>query len=122
MNLGYDQALYLLPFDHRQSYVSDMFHFKPPLDATQRDQVIDSKQLIYEGFRQALTDGMPFDAAGILVDEQFGAAILRDARQRGCVTAVSVERSGTDEFDFEYGADFASHIEAFDPTFGLYAR
>ena len=117
MNLGHDQALYLLPFDHRQSYVSDMFHFKPPLDATQRDQVIDSKQLIYEGFRQALTDGMPFDAAGILVDEQFGAAILRDARRRGCVTAVSVERSGTDEFDFEYGADFASHIEAFDPTF-----
>ena len=117
MNLGHDQALYLLPFDHRQSYVSDMFHFKPPLDATQRDQVIDSKQLIYEGFRQALTDGMPFDAAGILVDEQFGAAILRDARRRGCVTALSVERSGTDEFDFEYGADFASHIEAFDPTF-----
>lgn len=117
MNLGYDQALYVLPFDHRQSYVTDMFHFKPPLDATQRDQVIDSKQLIYEGFRQALTEGVPFDAAGILVDEQFGAAILRDARQRGCVTALSVERSGTDEFEFEYGADFASHIEAFDPTF-----
>ena len=117
MNLGYDQALYVLPFDHRQSYVTDMFHFKPPLDATQRDQVIDSKQLIYEGFRQALTEGVPFDAAGILVDEQFGAAILRDARQRGCVTALSDERSGTDEFEFEYGADFASHIEAFDPTF-----
>lgn len=116
MNLGYHQALYVLPFDHRQSYVTDMFHFKPPLDATQRDQVIDSKQLIYEGFRQALTEGVPFDAAGILVDEQFGAAILRDARQRGCVTALSVERSGTDEFEFEYGADFASHIEAFDPT------
>jgi myo-inositol catabolism protein IolC len=117
MNLGYHQALYVLPFDHRQSYVTDMFHFKPPLDATQRDQVIDSKQLIYEGFRQALTEGVPFDAAGILVDEQFGDAILRDARQRGCVTALSVERSGTDEFEFEYGADFASHIEAFDPTF-----
>lgn len=117
MNLGYDQALYVLPFDHRQSYVTDMFHLEPPLDATQRDQVIDSKQLIYEGFRQALTEGVPFDAAGILVDEQFGAAILRDARQRGCVTAVSVERSGTDEFEFEYGADFAGHIEAFDPTF-----
>ena len=117
MNLGYDKALYVLPFDHRQSYVKDMFHFKPPLTEPQRDQVIDSKQLIYEGFRQALTEGVPFDAAGILVDEQFGAAILRDARQRGCVTALSVERSGTDEFEFEYGADFASHIEAFDPTF-----
>ena len=117
MNLGYDKALYLLPFDHRQSYVTDMFHFKPPLEAAQRDQVIDSKQLIYEGFRQSLTEGVPLDAAGVLVDEQFGAAILRDARQRGCVTALSVERSGTDEFEFEYGADFAGHIEAFDPTF-----
>ncbi len=117
MNLGYDKALYLLPFDHRQSYVTDMFHFEPPLDASQRDQVIDSKQLIYEGFRRALSAGVPFEAAGILVDEQFGAAILRDARQLGCVTALSVERSGTEEFEFEYGADFASHIEAFDPTF-----
>ncbi len=117
MTLGYDKALYLLPFDHRQSYVADMFHLEAPLDATQRAQVIDSKQLIYEGFRQALTQGVPAGAAGILVDEQFGAAILRDAHQRGCVTALSVERSGTDEFEFEYGADYASHIEAFDPTF-----
>ena len=117
MKLGYDKALYLLPFDHRQSYVTEMFHFEPPLDASQRDQVIASKQLIYEGFRQALSEGVPFEAAGILVDEQFGAAILRDARQRGCVTALSVERSGTDEFEFEYSADFAGHIEAFDPTF-----
>lgn len=117
MNLGCSQALYLLPFDHRRSYVEDMFDFKPPLTAPQRDQVIDSKQLIYEGFQQALREGVPVDAAGILVDEQFGAAVLRDARQRGRVTALSVEQSGTDEFGFEYGADFAGHIEAFDPTF-----
>ena len=83
----------------------------------QREQIIDSKQLIYEGFGQALTQGVPFDAAGILVDEQFGAAILRDACPRGCVTALSVEQSGADEFEFEYGADFARHIAAFDPTF-----
>ena len=117
VNLGYSKPLYLLPFDHRASYVADMFHFEPPLSVAQREQVIDSKQLIYEGFSQALTEGVPFEAAGILVDEQFGAAILRDARQRGCVTALCVERSGTDEFEFEYGSDFASHIAAFDPTF-----
>ena len=117
MNLGYDKALYLLPFDHRHSYVTDMFDLEPPLTLAQCDEVIDSKQLIYEGFRQALTEGVPVEAAAILVDEEFGAAILRDARSRGCVTALSVERSGTDEFEFEYGADFATHIEAFDPTF-----
>ena len=82
MILGYDKSLYLLPFDHRQSYVTEMFHFEPPLDASQRDQVIDSKQLIDEGFSQALAEGVPFAAAGILADEEFGTAILRDARQR----------------------------------------
>jgi len=117
MNLGYDRALYLLPFDHRRSFVADMFGFELPLSAQQRDQVIDSKRLIYEGFRQALAEGISSESAGILVDEEFGADILRDAHTRGHVAALSVERSGTEEFDFEYGADFASHIAAFDPTF-----
>ena len=117
MNLGYDRALYLLPFDHRRSFVADMFGFDLPLSAPQRDQVTDSKQLNYEGFRQALAEGISSESAGILVDEEFGADILRDAHARGHVTALSVERSGTEEFDFEYGADFASHIAVFDPTF-----
>ena len=117
MSLGYDKPLYLLPFDHRRSFVADMFGFEFPLSAQQRDQVTDSKRLIYEGFRQALAEGISSESAGILVDEEFGADILRDAHARGCATALSVERSGTEEFDFEYGADFASHIAAFDPTF-----
>lgn len=117
MKPGYDKPLYLLPFDHRQSYVTGMFDFKLPLSAAQHDQVSDSKQLIYEGFRQAVADGVPSELAGILVDEEFGSDILRDAHQRGMVTALSTEQSGIDEFDFEYGADFARHIEAFDPTF-----
>ena len=117
MNLGYDKALYLLPFDHRHSYITGMFDFKLPLSAQQHDQVSDSKQLIYEGFRQALEDGVPSAAAGILVDEEFGAAILRDAHRHGYVTALSTEHSGSDEFEFEYGADFARHIETYDPTF-----
>ena len=60
---------------------------------------------------------MPEEKAGILVDEQFGAAILRDAAAKGIITACPAEKSGQDEFDFEYGEDFARHIEAFDPTF-----
>lgn len=117
MNLGYDKALYLLPFDHRHSYVKNLFGLTPPLSAPQIEQIKDSKQLIYEGFVEAIENGMPRDAAGILVDEEFGAAILRDARQRGFVTAVATEKSGAEEFDFEYGTAFARHIEAFDPTF-----
>ena len=61
---------------------------------------------------------MPREKAGILVDEQFGAAILRDAMSRDIITACPLEKSGQAEFDFEYGEDFPRHIEAFDPTFG----
>ena len=117
MSLGYDKALYLLPFDHRHSYVDGLFGFKPPLSASQSEEVVDSKQLIFEGFKQALAEGVPKEAAAILVDEEFGARILSDAHRRGLITALSVEQSGTDEFKFEYGDDFASHIEAFDPSF-----
>jgi myo-inositol catabolism protein IolC len=117
MSRGYNRPLYLLPFDHRQSYVTGMFHFTSPLTADQHDLVADSKQVIYEGFRQALGEGVPTPHAGILVDEEFGAGILRDAIEHDYVTALSTEKSGSSEFEFEYGTAFAEHIETFGPTF-----
>ncbi|MEO7158311.1 MAG: DUF2090 domain-containing protein [Vicinamibacterales bacterium] len=117
MTFGYDHPLYILPFDHRESYITGMFHFTPPLTKDERDIVAESKRVIYEGFRQALGSGVPTPRAGILVDEEFGAGILRDATARGYVTALSTEKSGSDEFEFEYGTAFATHIEAFAPTF-----
>ena len=117
MHLGYNRPLYLLPFDHRHSYVTGIFHLTTPLTVDQREAVNDSKRLIYEGFQQALGQRVPVASAGILVDEEFGAGILRDAARHGYVTAVSTEKSGSDEFEFEYGSDFATHIETFRPTF-----
>jgi myo-inositol catabolism protein IolC len=117
MRLGYNQPLYLLPFDHRHSYVTGMFHFTAPLTPDQRKAVVDSKAVIYDGFRQAVSRIAPAGSAGIVVDEEFGTDILRDAATNGHVTVLSVEKSGSDEFEFQYGAEFASHIEAFKPTF-----
>ena len=117
MNIGFDKPLYLLPFDHRHSYVKSLFKLEPPLSALQAARVSDSKQLIYEGFMSAIEKGVPRAAGGILVDEEFGVDILRDAQRQGFVTALSTEQSGADEFEFEYGAEFARHIESFDPTF-----
>lgn len=117
MTLGYPRPLYLLPFDHRHSYVTGMFKFTPPLTTDEHDAVADSKRVIYEGFRHALGGGLPPARAGILVDEEFGAGILREASASGYVTALSAERSGVDEFELEYGAAFGAHIAAFDPTF-----
>ena len=64
--------------------------------------------MIYDGFQAAVAGGVPKEKAGILVDEQFGAAILRDAAANGFTTACPAEKSGQDEFDFEYGEEFAA--------------
>jgi 5-dehydro-2-deoxygluconokinase len=115
--IGYDQPLYILPFDHRGSFETKMFGWHGDLTAAQTAEIAAAKQVIYDGFKAAIAAGVPREKAGILVDEQFGAAILRDATANGYATACPAEKSGQDEFDFEYGADFAKHIEAFHPTF-----
>ncbi len=117
MKLGYDKPLYILPFDHRSSYGSEVFGFHDPLTPEQTAEVASTKQVIYEGYKLAVDRGAPKDKSGILVDEQFGAAVLRDAKASGYITAMPTEKSGQHEFDFEYGDDFGRHIEAFDPTF-----
>jgi myo-inositol catabolism protein IolC len=115
---GFDKPLYLLPFDHRESFQTGMFGWKGVLTPEQTAQVAAAKQVIYDGFKMAVEAGVEKENAGILVDEQFGAAILRDAVAHGYITALSTEKSGLSEFDFEYGDNFARHIESFRPTFG----
>ena len=118
MPRGYDRPLYIMPFDHRGSFQTKMFGWQSPLSDAQTAEIAGAKRVIFDGFLAALAGGVPKEKAGILVDEQFGAAILRDASSKKIVTACPLEKSGQAEFDFEYGADFASHVEGFDPTFG----
>jgi len=117
ITLGFDRPLYILPFDHRGSFQKKLFGWDGTLTPEQMAEVGAAKGVIYDAFRKAIQTGVAKDKAGILVDDQFGAAILRDAAVRGYCTACPAEKSGQDEFDFEYGDGFAEHIEAFDPTF-----
>jgi 5-dehydro-2-deoxygluconokinase len=117
MTLGFDKPLYILPFDHRGSFETKMFGWHGTLTAEQTAEIAAAKQVIYDGFKAAVAASVPKDKAGILVDEQFGAAILQDAAKHGYSTACPAEKSGQHEFDFEYGEDFAKHIEEFNPNF-----
>ena len=114
---GYQKPLYILPFDHRGSFETGMFGWKGELTPDQTAQIAAAKQVIYDGFLQAIANGAPREKAAILVDEQFGAAILRDAAEKGFTFACPAEKSGQEDFDLEYGEDFAAHIEAIHPTF-----
>jgi myo-inositol catabolism protein IolC len=106
--LGYDERLYILAFDHRGSFE------KMVGDA---GRVPGAKTLIWEGFRRAVELGAPKEFAGVLVDAQYGADVAREAKAGGYKLAMPVEKSGQNEFDFEYGEQFGEKIEEFDPDF-----
>jgi myo-inositol catabolism protein IolC len=107
-DLGYDQKLYVLAFDHRGSFekmVGDVA------------RVPDAKMLIWEGFQRAVAEGAPKEYAGVLVDDQYGPNVAREAKAGGYKLAMPVEKSGQNEFDFQHGEQFGEKIEEFAPDF-----
>jgi myo-inositol catabolism protein IolC len=107
-DLGYDEKLYILAFDHRGSFekmVGDV------------ERVPGAKMLIWEGFERAVGEGAPKGSAGILVDAQYGSDVARKAKAGGYKLAMPCEKSGQVEFEFEYGDAFGEQIEEYDPDF-----
>ena len=117
MELGYDGPLFILAFDHRGSFQKKFFGVTGQPTAEEAERISDAKHVIFEGFLRALDEGADRTSAGLLVDEQFGAAIARSAKADGLILAMPVEKSGQEEFDFEYGDEYGKHIEEFDPVF-----
>jgi myo-inositol catabolism protein IolC len=118
MELGYDGKLYILAFDHRGSFIK-RFGIGGDLTPEDTRRIADGKHLIFEGIEAALDRGADPSVTGALVDEQFGgpAQVPEQAKARGIKLAMPVEKSGQEEFDFEYGEDFGAHIERYDPDF-----
>ncbi len=117
MALGYDGKLYILAFDHRGSFQKKMFGIEGEPTPEQVETISDAKKLIFEGMVKAVEDGAEAGATGVLVDEQFGSDIPGLAHKDGLKLAMPVEKSGQNEFDFQYGDDFGAHIEKFPVDF-----
>ncbi len=112
------KELLILAFDHRASFLEKMFEIKNRQPTSEeKKQIEDYKKIIFEGFKLSIKKNVPKEIAGLLVDEEFGSSVLREAKKEGLTFAMPVEKSGQEEFDFEYGENFAKHIEDFDPTF-----
>jgi myo-inositol catabolism protein IolC len=117
MALGYDGKLYILAFDHRGSFQKKMFGIEGDPTPEETKTITDAKRLVFEGMEKAVARGQDASTAGVLVDEQFGGDVPKLAREHGLSLAMPVEKSGQDEFDFQYGSDFGEHILKFDPAF-----
>ena len=117
MTASEPQRLYILSFDHRGSFKKGLMGIAGEPTGHERERISELKALIYDGFARAIVEGAPRQSCGVLIDEEFGGDIAHAARGGGFTLAMPVERSGEEEFDFEFGEEFAEHIEAFDPDF-----
>jgi myo-inositol catabolism protein IolC len=110
------RPLLILAMDHRESFAKQFGVSDGRPTDEQHQQMRAAKQLIYHGLRQAagqLADALP----GVLVDEELGADVLREAHADGLTLAMPVEKSGQTQFALEYGDRTAEHIAEFDPSY-----
>lgn len=106
------QQLFILAFDHRGSFQEKLLHIKgrePTREEHARIRQL--KGLIFQGFCLAVDQGVPSSAAGVLIDDFYGADVAAQARQRGYALAMPVEKSGLDFFQFEHGDHFQEQLD-----------
>jgi myo-inositol catabolism protein IolC len=115
--LGYEKDLLILPFDHRGSLLKKLYGVegrKPSKEESENYSFL--KSMVYEGFKKSLGLGVPKEKTAVLVDAEFGSDILADAKKNGILTAMPLEKSGQNEFDFEH-ENFESLVKEMDSDF-----
>ena len=116
-NLGYKKNLFILPFDHRSSFIRLFGFTNPNLSPEEKETITDAKEIIYTAFKKAVEQEISKEQAAILIDEEYGDKIIQDAITKNYNVILTTEKSGQEEFNFEYGTDFVTHIEKYKPTF-----
>lgn len=100
--------MYMLAFDHRQ-VLRDLYPSATAEDLkVTKMAVLDSLELL--AGRVANKASLAF-----LVDEEYGAAAARSARDRGFYVALPIEASRTKILQLQYPDDFRERFERLDP-------
>jgi len=107
------QPLFILAMDHRDSFGRTLFGVTGTPTSEQLAGMRRAKSLIFAAAQRLAAPAA--GRLGILVDEQLGDDVARQAKAAGFVLAMPVEQSGADRLTFEYGDDFPAHVQAFDP-------
>lgn len=101
--------LAILAFDHRAFFQKNL---------TKDEETIRSyKRVIYDGLLAAVSSGVPAMDAAMLVDEEYGMELHVDAQMRGITRILTTEKSGQEEFVFQYGEEFGEHLEKIRPAY-----
>lgn len=113
----HDDPLFILAMDHRGSFGKTLFDVKDdePTDA-QAAAMRAAKDRIFRGLLLASTQ-LSQGRAGVLVDEQYGGAVIESASSQPVVLAVPVEASGRDWFTLEWGDQWREHVTRIRPAY-----
>jgi myo-inositol catabolism protein IolC len=118
MNTPQNDDFFVLAFDHRGTIQRGLYNIHDRAATPEEETAVrDAKKLIYDAFLAARKMAPEGTNLGVLVDEQFGADVARQAVADDVSLSIVVEESGRVDFDFEYGEDFGAHIEAFAPNY-----
>jgi len=114
---GYVAPLYVLPFDHRSTFAKKLLDLEYPVKDKDKAKVTQYKKIVFDAFREAQTKCHCSERLAILVDEEFGLPIIKEAKKNNLHFYLPVEKSSQDVFKFEYGTKFKEHILKYRPTF-----
>jgi myo-inositol catabolism protein IolC len=116
-----DHPLYILAMDHRDSLAKQVYGIAGDPSPEQSAAIAAGKMLVFEGAEAAREQLPAKGEPGILVDERYGAAVARAARERGFALLMPIERSGRPFFELEYGdfgrSEWLDHVDEFDPDY-----
>lgn len=108
--------LFILPFDHRSGFLKELLGKTYPLDEAGAAQAKELKKIIWEGFLLAKSEATTSGTLAILIDEEFGGDIIKDAKRMDVPVILSTEKSGSNDFDFIHGDNFGNALLEVQPA------
>lgn len=79
------------------------------------ESVRQAKMLSFAGLRSAIGNGVDLKDCGVLVDEEYGADIARQAAAEGIALSVPMERADCKVLEMEYGERAFEHVKMLSP-------
>jgi myo-inositol catabolism protein IolC len=109
--------LCILRFDHRTPFERNFLGLEGGRrpDNAQHARVTELKRIVFDGLLEVVRGGVDPSAVIVVLDEEYSTTIAEDALDRGIPIGLTVEKSGGEEFELEYGEEFAGHIDRFHP-------
>ena len=110
------RPLLILAMDQRDSFAKLFGTEEHEATPEQVEQMRAAKTLIYRGVAE-VADQVRGAQVGVLVDEEYGPAVLEAAHADGPVLVYPVEKSGQHLFDLEYGDATPAHVARWQPDY-----